>query len=70
MMTTKLFFNSPRNNLFQNIIYIYSGIFVTFNYFVDNGRLVHFTFEVVITQYLLVLDFERPKIDRSSEPQK
>ena len=32
-------------------------------------HLVHFTFEVVITQYLLVLDFERPKIDRSSEPQ-
>ena len=60
------FFNSPRNNLFQNIIYIYSGIFVTFNYFVDNGRLVHFTFEVVITQYLLVQgSFERPKsIDR------
>lgn len=60
------FFNSPRNNLFQNIIYIYSGIFVTFNYFVDNGRLVHFTFEVVITQYLPVQgSFERPKsIDR------
>ena len=36
MMTTKLFFNSPRNNLFQNIIYIYSGIFVTFNYFYKN----------------------------------
>ena len=28
----------------------------------------HCTFELIITQYLLVLDFERPK-DRSSEPQ-
>ena len=35
----------------------------------DNGHWVHFTFEVVITQYLLVQGLRTAEIDRSSEPQ-
>ena len=78
MMTTRnsLVFNSPRNNLFQNIIYIYSGIFVTLNYFYKNTLIMssQASFYIWGGNYS-VLTCPRlrtrvsTEIDRSSEPQ-